>query len=1185
MSRFIVLLCFATRAWVEGLVLTSPRGGYATVAVGEVCVFEVVDVTGAAAPVVRVGGEAAKALRSARPLDDNATAWTFRLFLELGAHVVEACAGRCVSMIARVVRPAGHRSLQSFYHGRGDCAFTESERVVLLLDDVAACGTLAHHRLRVVVEPPTDAIERRAIDHSLLTSLACAAATELFVAARDPVAAPPWLVAPPAVDGRGRRRTGTFPSFAWGALGEPTYVLYVGSGSAANRTDAAPALDAVLAALPPRACLSLVWPRGAPTSDDARTHENLVGLRDRVARCARAMTPLPPFVCGQRARVAGFVRLDLAFVDATKATPKARARDVVVRLLEHAGAFGVHVEKLDANNSLARADLAWTLENLAGAPSYEALTPADPKNGSIRETASLFVFHGADAQAVATAFAAIEGWAGPNCGATSCPRERAWADYAAAVSATYSVQVKLVDSDVAFRDCANGGLVAHEDPAATPHFFGQGVLQRQPPCDGPVWSACAAERVHDAVPLRKAVRRLDEAGAVQALAGLARAGLALARSRVAHRDLHAGNVLVAEGRVVVVDFSWAARLDDRQAWARDPGVAATPGVGEHALHAHAIAAESDAAALARLVELAAPRADARAQDIASVLVAALDAHALSSVALAGAEDALTAARDALMDPTVVVSRPALPETHHACPPTPEPATGAHVFVLWGVAERAWPLLVQRIAAEAEILHVARLAAAASCARILRLYGHQPLSYSILEGKCGFVRGRAPALVVVARFDAVPLLPVEDAKTVDAINRAADAQAVALKVALRADFLDLGITVPDYVHGTVDACEARRDALLLTGVRLVDLVAARGARPRTDSLLGGEIHVSERPCAAGEPQCGWRDLSEAIATAAATTRLAVYRNPGQCLADDGACGDLDLLVDNVDAALLALGVEGAGTDAASAYPAAGAMSTPWSEHHFGVHLASGALALVEVRAVDDPAGFGDGVGEAWRRDMLARRECAPWGEGGACVVSERDQFYALLHGALTNGARIQARYADALESMASRIDGDAAAAVTNGTVAALAAHLTAFLKSYDYLDSTGSDALGRLAREADYPLPTYGKNAYVILYNQVIIYNRPGENNLQVGESSVAYFHRPRKRANLEPSHWSGGSSAGLSIGPSSPSASRSDSARKCAHRNLRKSKSLKTPDSLKSVTCVVGPTACLLRGRQGPCRG
>ena len=182
MFRLAVWLCLATRARGDGqLVLTSP--GYAAVGVGEALVFEVVDASGAAAaPVVRVGGEVAEALRSARPLADNATAWTFRLFLELGAHTVEACAGRCVPMIARVVRPAGHRSLQSFYHGRGDCAFTESERVVLLLDDVAACGTLAHHRLRVVVEPPADAIERRAVEHSLLTSLACAAATELVVA-------------------------------------------------------------------------------------------------------------------------------------------------------------------------------------------------------------------------------------------------------------------------------------------------------------------------------------------------------------------------------------------------------------------------------------------------------------------------------------------------------------------------------------------------------------------------------------------------------------------------------------------------------------------------------------------------------------------------------------------------------------------------------------------------------------------------------------------------------------------------------------------------------------------------------------------------------------------------------------------------------------------------------------------
>ena len=60
------------------------------------------------------------------------------------------------------------------------------------------------------------------------------------------------------------------------------------------------------------------------------------------------------------------------------------------------------------------------------------------------------------------------------------------------------------------------------------------------------------------------------------------------------------------------------------------------------------------------------------------------------VALAGAEDALAATRDALLDPTVVVARPAPPETHHACPPTPEPAIGAHVFVLWGVAEHRGP---------------------------------------------------------------------------------------------------------------------------------------------------------------------------------------------------------------------------------------------------------------------------------------------------------------------------------------------------------------------------------------------------------------------------------------------------------------------------------------------------------------
>ena len=92
----------------------------------------------------------------------------------------------------------------------------------------------------------------------------------------------------------------------------------------------------------------------------------------------------------------------------------------------------------------------------------------------------------------------------------------------------------------------------------------------------------------------------------------------------------------------------------------------------------------------------------------------------------------------------------------------------------------------------------------------------------------FDAARFSVNTVVARCDALPLLPVEDAATDGVINRAADARAVALKAALRADFRDLGIAVPDYVHGTVDACEARRDALLLAGVRRADLVAARGA---------------------------------------------------------------------------------------------------------------------------------------------------------------------------------------------------------------------------------------------------------------------------------------------------------------------------------------------------------------------
>ena len=80
MFRLAVWLCLATRARGDGLlVLTSP--GYATVGVGEALVFEVVDASGAvAAPVVRVGGEAAAvALRSARPLANTQTQTEVRL--------------------------------------------------------------------------------------------------------------------------------------------------------------------------------------------------------------------------------------------------------------------------------------------------------------------------------------------------------------------------------------------------------------------------------------------------------------------------------------------------------------------------------------------------------------------------------------------------------------------------------------------------------------------------------------------------------------------------------------------------------------------------------------------------------------------------------------------------------------------------------------------------------------------------------------------------------------------------------------------------------------------------------------------------------------------------------------------------------------------------------------------------
>jgi len=89
---------------------------------------------------------------------------------------------------------------------------------------------------------------------------------------------------------------------------------------------------------------------------------------------------------------------------------------------------------------------------------------------------------------------------------------------------------------------------------------------------------------------------------------------------------------------------------------------------------------------------------------------------------------------------------------------------------------------------------------------------------------------------------------------------------------------------------------------------------------------------------------------------------------------------------------------------------GAGGVEWSDHHWGVYV-KGEQALLEVREVGEAGGFGDGVGEEWRRDMLRRRVCS-LGKGGVvvCNLGEEDLRHSLLQGALLRkGLAVDERY--------------------------------------------------------------------------------------------------------------------------------------------------------------------------------
>ncbi|KAH8058136.1 hypothetical protein JL721_9596 [Aureococcus anophagefferens] len=240
----------------------------------------------------------------------------------------------------------------------------------------------------------------------------------------------------------------------------------------------------------------------------------------------------------------------------------------------------------------------------------------------------------------------------------------------------------------------------------------------------------------------------------------------------------------------------------------------------------------------------------------------------------------------------------------------------------------------------------RLAPAPTCQRIQRLYGHQPLAL-ILEGKCGFVDGKGEALVVVD-FGSPSLLSADDAPGPAATQAAAGGRAISLKRRLRARHLELDVPVPDFVHGTVDRCEAARDAFFFTGRRLADLAA----------LAASDPPVANGRRAPGAAGAAGDDKTPAAGTASAPAvlperdrrlrcspqRRRVRRRPPR---DAGPVGGRPAR-ERVAGCRAGVGE--------TSWPGAGATRFEWSEHHYGTVIA-GRRGWVEIRQWDADEGFG------------------------------------------------------------------------------------------------------------------------------------------------------------------------------------------------------------------------------------
>ncbi|EGB03753.1 hypothetical protein AURANDRAFT_67752 [Aureococcus anophagefferens] len=956
----------------------------------------------------------------------------------------------------------------------------------LRLNGALGCASLAPALAQILVDAAFFDAESLGPDGDWVTaavlgSLSCAAATRVVVFGDAcPAGVLRWASVLPRVDGRGRSRVadgdaaGGCGGWTWGPRRPATLTVVAPrraledviaeDGGPLARILGMPAARGGAAPARPSSA-TLLWPAGV----DGPT----VGLAVGSACCAaaaRLFGPDEPLLLG--------LLPDFTFLGALSSYPEslhfqmdlerpASARAVRVVSDADARAF---CHTLAGNDTLAFVGpvtapvVLHALHVAAGYadPVHAGQTPRAPAAALSRVQKALTFRVPAALAFEALGAAGFEGLGGRS-------RDAAFA--------------KVSDSDEAARECHFSALVrGGAAPAALGAVWrvgGELWAHGAAPTDAPSnsWSACFVEELDGTRQFHDYLDDEGARGALVGLKGLLEAALALARARVVHRDLGSWNVLVdSQDRVRVVDFGWAAALDD-------DGVASAASPFGDAIHRHTGLRLnfrpglgpplSDGAAVADLARLARAALDGapgfeREAAAAGAAADALDAHGALHPGLVGFEAGLADALATLAAPPAPAKAP---RTYAACaPPSARGAgDGFHVLVFWAVSRPAWAGLLLAAEATAKLVAVVQLAPAPTCQRIQRLYGHQPLASPILEGKCGFVDGKGEALVVVADFGSPSPLSADDAPGPAATQAAADGRAISLKRRLRARHLELDVPVPDFVHGTVDRCEAARDAFFFTGRRLADLAALAASDP---PVVNGRVVVRRRAGVAGDDKTagGWDSFRDLLFYLNATVAYVVYRNGAACVA--GRCGDADLLVDDLHAAVVAVAA-GVGEEPSS-WPGAGATRFEWSEHHYGTVIA-GRRGWVEIRQWDADEGFGDSAPKRWRGDILKRRVC----DGDHCEPGPLDAFHTTLDRALVPRAarpdtpKLDARYVPVLRAAAPRLGAAAVALAADLRVGALAAYHAAFLAAHGYLEPGADAALAALANRTD-AMPIFHK---------------------------------------------------------------------------------------------------------------